>query len=52
MVTTDVPLRAASETFPFPAAWQTNAALEEAERVYYEFRADLMVLEQPGVTAT
>jgi hypothetical protein len=30
------------ETFPFPAAFETNAALEAAGRVYYEFRAALM----------
>lgn len=30
------------ETFPFPAGFETNAALEVAGREYYEFRAALM----------
>jgi hypothetical protein len=30
------------ETFPFPAGFETNAALEAAGREYYEFRAALM----------
>lgn len=30
------------KTFPFPAWFETNAALEEAGREYYEFRAALM----------
>ena len=30
------------ETFPFPAGFETNAALEVAGRKYYEFRAALM----------
>jgi hypothetical protein len=30
------------ETFPFPAEFETNAALETAGREYYEFRAALM----------
>jgi len=32
----------AFETFPFPAGFETNAALEAAGREYYEFRAALM----------
>lgn len=30
------------QTFPFPAGFETNAALEAAGREYYEFRAALM----------
>ncbi len=30
------------KTFPFPAGFETNAALEAAGRAYYEFRAALM----------
>ena len=30
------------ETFPYPAGFETNAALEAAGREYYEFRAALM----------
>jgi len=30
------------ETFPFPAGFETNAALEAAGREYYEYRAALM----------
>jgi hypothetical protein len=30
------------EPFPFPAGFETNAALEAAGREYYEFRAALM----------
>ena len=40
------------ETFPFPPDWQTNPALEQAGKQYYEFRADLMVRNNEGLTAT
>ncbi len=40
------------ETFPFPAAWETNLALEAAGKAYYEFRAALMIRNQQGLTAT
>lgn len=40
------------ETFPFPAGWETNAALEAAGREYYEFRAGLMVRNSEGLTKT
>ncbi len=40
------------ETFPFPAGWQSNAALESAGRVYYEFRAALMIRNDEGLTKT
>ncbi len=40
------------ETFPFPTNWEPNATLEDAGRVYYEFRAALMVQNDQGLTAT
>lgn len=40
------------ETFPFPPDWETNPALEVAGKAYYEFRADLMVRNNEGLTAT
>jgi hypothetical protein len=40
------------ETFPFPPEWETNAALEEAGKTYYEFRAALMVRNNEGLTKT
>lgn len=40
------------ETFPFPRAWEPNAALEASGRAYYEFRAALMVRNNEGLTAT
>ncbi len=40
------------ETFPFPAGWETNAALEASGREYYEFRAALMVRNDEGLTKT
>jgi hypothetical protein len=40
------------ETFPFPADWETNAALEAAGREYYEYRAALMVEHDEGLTTT
>jgi hypothetical protein len=40
------------ETFPFPAEFETNAALEAAGREYYEFRAALMVRQNEGLTKT
>lgn len=40
------------ETFPFPEAWDQNAALEAAGKAYYEYRAALMVKNQQGLTAT
>ncbi len=40
------------ETFPFPPDYETNPTLEEAGRVYYEFRADLMVRNNEGLTKT
>jgi len=40
------------ETFPFPSDWETNPTLESAGKTYYEFRADLMVRHNQGLTAT
>jgi len=40
------------ETFPFPPDWETNAVLEEAGKAYYEFRADLMIRNDEGLTKT
>ncbi len=40
------------ETFPFPVEWETDEALEAAGQAYYEFRADLMVMNNEGLTAT
>lgn len=40
------------ETFPFPEGWQNHAALEQAGRQYYEFRAALMVRNDEGLTKT
>ncbi len=40
------------ETFPFPTDWETNPTLETAGKTYYEFRADLMVRHNEGLTAT
>jgi hypothetical protein len=40
------------DTFPFPARFETNAALEAAGREYYEFRAALMVRNNEGLTKT
>jgi hypothetical protein len=40
------------ETFPFPEGWQDNAALESAGQTYYEFRAELMLCNDEGLTKT
>ena len=40
------------ETFPFPPDWETDVALDEAGRAYHEFRAQLMVANDEGLTAT
>lgn len=40
------------ETFPFPENFETDAALEAAGKAYYEFRADLMVRNNEGLTKT
>ncbi|MGH9467518.1 MAG: hypothetical protein ACRD1Y_09185, partial [Terriglobales bacterium] len=38
------------ETFPFPASYETNAALESIGREYYDYRADLMIKRDLGLT--
>ena len=40
------------ETFPFPAGWDTDPALEAAGHAYYDFRAALMVRNDEGLTKT
>jgi hypothetical protein len=40
------------ETFPFPAGFETNVAVEAAGREYYEFRAALMMRHNEGLTKT
>jgi hypothetical protein len=40
------------ETFPFPEDWENHPALEVAGKVYYEFRAALMVRNNEGLTKT
>ena len=40
------------ETFPFPDDWETHPDLEAAGQAYYEFRAELMVENDEGMTKT
>ena len=40
------------ETFPFPVSYEANADLEQAGKAYYDFRADLMVQNDEGLTKT
>ena len=40
------------ETFPFPIGWTANPALDAAGEDYYDFRADLMVNNNEGLTKT
>ncbi len=40
------------ETFPFPKDYERNIHLDESGKAYYEFRADLMVKNNQGLTAT
>ena len=40
------------ETFPFPKGWATHPDLEAAGKEYYEFRAQLMVENDEGLTKT
>ena len=40
------------ETFPFPRNWTTDPALEAAGEAYYDFRADLMIMNDEGLTKT
>lgn len=40
------------ETFPFPAGWEADAALEAIGREYHAVRADIMVANNEGLTKT
>ncbi|WP_228059769.1 Eco57I restriction-modification methylase domain-containing protein [Plectonema radiosum] len=40
------------QTFPFPENWETNPKLEAAGKEYYEYRAELMVRNNQGLTET
>ena len=40
------------ETFPFPIGWTANPGLDAAGEAYYDFRADLMVNNNEGLTKT
>ena len=40
------------ETFPFPKDWETHSGFETAGKAYYEFRAELMVSNNEGLTKT
>ncbi|MFM6114124.1 MAG: Eco57I restriction-modification methylase domain-containing protein, partial [Sphaerospermopsis kisseleviana] len=40
------------ETFPFPENWENNQTLEAAGKTYYEYRAELMVKNNQGLTET
>ena len=40
------------ETFPFPAEWRSLPRLDEIGRQYYDFRAQLMIRAQHGLTET
>jgi hypothetical protein len=40
------------ETFPFPLDWTTDPSLEAAGQTYYDFRAQLMVDHDEGLTKT
>jgi hypothetical protein len=39
------------DTFPFPDGWQSGSALNKIGTAYYEFRADLMLRDDEGLTA-
>jgi hypothetical protein len=40
------------ETFPFPPNWETDPTLEDIGKTYYDYRADLMVRNNQGLTDT
>ena len=40
------------ETFPFPDGWSTEPTLETAGNTYYQYRANLMVRHDEGLTKT
>lgn len=40
------------ETFPFPVGYESSVALETSGKAYFDFRADLMVRNNEGLTKT
>ena len=40
------------ETFPFPTNWKNNSQLETIGKEYYEYRAQLMITNNQGLTTT
>jgi hypothetical protein len=40
------------ETFPFPENWEKSEKLEEIGKKYYEYRAELMIKNNQGLTDT
>jgi hypothetical protein len=40
------------ETFPFPESYESSATLEAAGKIYEEFRANMMVRNDEGLTTT
>lgn len=40
------------ETFPFPENWEKNETLERVGKEYYEYRAQLMIKNNEGLTKT
>ena len=40
------------ETFPFPTNWENNPQLETIGKEYYEYRAQLMIANNQGLTTT
>lgn len=40
------------ETFPFPPDWQSSPDLERVGREYYDYRAQLMIANDEGLTST
>ena len=40
------------ETFPFPRDWETHPSLDAVGKTYYEFRSELMVSNNEGMTKT
>jgi hypothetical protein len=40
------------DTFPFPENWETDPTLETIGKTYYDYRADLMVRNNQGLTDT
>lgn len=40
------------ETFPFPTNWENNPQLEAIGKEYYEYRAQLMIANNQGLTTT